>query len=160
MKKSVLIVDSEPRSYVQLRNKLIANNYHVFYAAKIEDAMAYFDIRVADLLLLDLDVPGERIRNDLSKLAQMNPSVRIIGVTERSQGSEIAVRERLDGVAEKPFAVGNLIAFVHELLKDPSPCSEFRYLAPRMPALHVSESHRPHRVLDCPPAYSGWGINE
>jgi hypothetical protein len=86
--------------------------------------------------------------------------VRIIGVTERSEGSEIAVREHLDGVAEKPFALGNLITFVHELLRNPSPWREFRYLAPKMPGLRVSAPHRPHRVLDHPAAYSGWGINE
>jgi DNA-binding response OmpR family regulator len=160
MKQSVLIADPEPRCYSQLRNKLIANNYHVFHAASIEDAMEHLDIRAADLLLLDLDVPWDRIRNDLSRLAQLNPSLRIIGVTERSEGSEIAVRERLDGVAEKPFALGNLITFVHDLLRNPSPWKEFRYLAPKMPGLHVSKSHRPHPVLACPEAYCGWGINE
>jgi len=122
--------------------------------------MEHFDIRTADLLLLDLDVPGDRIRSGLSRLAHLNPSVRIIGVTERSEGSEIAVRERLDGVAEKPFALRNLITFVHELLRNPSPWKEFRYLAPSMPGLHVRASHRPHRELDYQAAYSGWGINE
>ncbi|HEV2395191.1 MAG TPA: response regulator [Verrucomicrobiae bacterium] len=160
MKKHVLIVDSEPRCYSQLRNKLIANNYDVFHAASIEEAMEHFHIRTADLLLVDLDVPGDRISNGLSRVAQLNASVRIIGVTERTEGSEIAVRERLDGVAEKPFALGNLITFVRELLRNPSPWKEFRYLAPRRPGLHVSASHRPRRVLDYPAAYSGWGINE
>jgi DNA-binding response OmpR family regulator len=160
MKKRILIADSEPRCYSQLRRKLIANHYDVFHATNIEDAMEHFDIRTADLLLVDLDVPGDRISNELSRLAQFNPSVRIIGVTERSEGSEIAVRERLDGVAEKPFALGNLITFVHELLRDPSPSKEFRYLAPRMPGSHVSAPHRPYRVLEYPAAYCGWGINE
>lgn len=122
--------------------------------------MEHFDIRTADLLLVDLDVPGDRISNELLRLAQLNPDVRIIGVTERTEGSEIAVRERLDGVAEKPFALGNLITFVDELLRNPSPWKQFRYLAPRMPGLPVSASHPPHRVLDYPAAYSGWGINE
>ena len=125
-----------------------------------DDALEHFDLRTAELLLLDLDVPGDRIRNDLSRLAELNPNVRIIGVTERSEGSEIAVRERLDGVAEKPFALGNLISFVHELLRNQSTWKEFRYLAPMTPGLHVRASHRPHRVLDYPAAYSGWGINE
>jgi DNA-binding response OmpR family regulator len=160
MKKSVLIADSEPRCYLQVRRKLIANDYDVFHTASIEDAMEHFDIRTADLLLVDLDVPGDRIRKDLSRLAKLNPNVQIIGVTERSEGSEIAVRERLDGVAEKPFALGNLISFVHELVRNPSTWKEFRYLAPMTPGLHVRASHRPHRVLDYPAACSGWGINE
>ena len=160
MKKRVLIADREPRCYSQLRYKLIANNYHVFHAASIEDALENFDIRTADLLLLDLDVPSDRICSDLSQVTQLNPHVRVIGVTERSEGSEIAVRERLDGVAEKPFALGNLITFVHELLSNPSPWKEFRYLPPRMPGLRAKASHRLHRVLDYPAAYSGWGVNE
>jgi DNA-binding response OmpR family regulator len=160
MKKRILIADSETRCYSRLRNKLIANNYDVFHAASIEEAMEHLDMRTVDLLLVDLDVPGARISNELSRLAQLNPSVRIIGVTERSEGSEIAVRERLDGVAEKPFALGNLITFVHELLGNPSSRKAFRYLASRMPGLHLSASHRPHRVLEYRGAYSGWGINE
>ena len=160
MKRIVLIADRESRCYSQLRRKLIANHYDVFHAASIEDAMDHFDIRTADLLLVDLDVPEDRVRNDLSKLAELNPNVRIIGVTERSEGSEIAVRERLNGVAEKPFALGNLISFVHELLRNASDWKEFRYLAPMMPSLYARASHRPQRVLTYPAAYSGWGINK
>lgn len=160
MKKRILIADSEPRCYSQLRHRLMANNCEVFQAASIEDAMEDLDMRTVDLLLLDLDVPGEKIRNELSRLTQLNTCLRIIGVTERSEGSEIAVRESLSGVAEKPFALGNLITFVNELLKDPSPWKEFRYLAPITPGLHMRVSYRPHRVLDYPAAYSGWGINE
>jgi DNA-binding response OmpR family regulator len=160
MKKSVLIADPKPRCYSQLRKKLIANNYHVFHAANVEDAMAHFDIKTADLILLDLDVPEERICNDLSKLAQLNPSVRIIGVTERSEGSEIAVRERLDGVAEKPLAFRNLISFIQELLRNPSPWKEFRYMAPRKAGLRERSPHRTHHLSKHPPIYSGWGINE
>src|SRR5579859_4630075 len=133
MKKRILIADSEPRCYSQLRHRLVADNCDVFHAASIEDAMEHSDIRRADLLLLDLDVPGEKIRNDLSKLSQLNPCLQIIGVTERSDGSEIAVRESLSGVAEKPFALGHLITFVNELLKNPSPWKEFRYLSPMTP---------------------------
>ena len=160
MKKSVLIADGEPRCYSQLRHKLIADNWEVFQAASIEDAVKHFDIRAADLLLVDLDVPSDRIARDLSEVTQLNPRIRIIGVTERSGGSEIALRERLDGVAEKPFALGSLIAFVHELLRNPPPRKQFRYLSRTMPGLHAGAAHRPHRVLDHPPSYSGWGINE
>ena len=150
MKKWVLIADSKPKCYSQVRRKLIANGYDVFHVSSIEDAMDHFDIRTADLLLLDLDVPGNKICSDLSALSQLNPGVRIIGVTERSKGSEIALRERLDGVAEKPFALGSLISFVQELLKNPPPCREFRYLAPMMPGLHA-EPRIVHRVGDKEP---------
>ncbi|HEV2211170.1 MAG TPA: hypothetical protein VG167_20595 [Verrucomicrobiae bacterium] len=160
MKKSIFIADAEPRCYWQLRKRLVANNCDVFHATSIGDAVEHFDIRTANLLLVDLDVPGERLRQDISRLTQLNPSVRIIGVTERSEGSEIAVREHLDGVAEKPFALGNLITFIHEVLRNPSAWREFRYLAPTMPGLRMIAPNRPHRVLDYPAAYSGWGINE
>ncbi|MGH7971358.1 MAG: hypothetical protein ACREIC_21785 [Limisphaerales bacterium] len=160
MKKSVLIADGEPRCYSQLRHKLIANNYEVFHAASIEDALKHVDVSTADLLLVNLDAPGDRICGDLTQVTKLNPGVRIIGVTERSEGSETVVRDCLDGVAEKPFALGNLIAFVDELIRNPSPRTAFRYLPRRMPGLHAGPSHRPHRVLDYPAAYSGWGINE
>jgi DNA-binding NtrC family response regulator len=160
MKKSVLIADRQPRCYLQIRRRLMANHYNVFHASSIQDAMEHLDLRAAVLLLVDLDVPEETIADDLSHLAQFNPRVRIIGVTERSEGSELALREHLDGVAEKPFALGNLITFIHGLLSNPSPWREFRYLAPRMPGLCVNTTHRSQRVLDLPPAYSGWGINE
>ena len=160
MNKVVLIADIEPRCYSQVRRKLLADHYDVLQAASIEEAMEHLDLKTADLLLLDLDVPGDRIRRDLSRLAQLNPNLRIIGVTERSEGAEIAVHERLDGVAEKPFAAGNLISFVHELLTNPSDWKEFRYLAPMIPGLYERASHRPHHVFNYPAAYSRWGINE
>jgi DNA-binding response OmpR family regulator len=160
MKKVVLIADSEPRCYSQLRHKLIADNCGVFHAASIEDAVKHFDIRTADLLIVDLDVPGDSIGSALSQVAQFNPGVRIIGVTERSEGSEIAVRECLDGIAEKPFAIGSLITFVHELFKNPAPSKEFRYLNRAISGLHAGASHRSPRVWHHPPLYRGWGINE
>lgn len=160
MKKIVLIVDGEPRCYSRLRRKLLANHCDVLHATSIQDATEHFDMRAVDLVLVDLDVPGEGIRKELSTLAQVNPSLRVIGVTERSEGSDIAVREHLDGVAEKPFALGNLTTFLQELMSDPAPWRAFRYLAPRMPGLHVHAPHRPHRELDYQAAYSGWGINE
>jgi DNA-binding response OmpR family regulator len=160
MKKRILIADREPRSYSQFRKKLLANHYDVFHANSIEDAVGHLDVKTADLLLVDLDVPWDRICSDLSQITQLNPSLRIIGVTERSEGSEIAVRVHLDGVAEKPFAFGNLLTFVQDLLSHPSPWREFRYLAPRMPGLRVSSSHRTHHFSDYPAAYRGWGIND
>lgn len=160
MKKSVFIVDREPRCYSQLHKKLIAKHYDVFHAATLQDAREHLEVRSADLLLIDLDGPGEKIPEELAKLAKINSTARIIGVTERREGRELPVREELDGVAEKPFAVGNLIAFVDELLTNASARNGFRYVAQRMPDLHLSAPNRPYRALDYPAAYSGWGINE
>jgi len=148
MKKRILVIDLEPRCYSQLRRKLLANNYDVLHASNITDAAEHFDIRQVDLLLLDLDVPAEDVCVNLSRISHLNPGLPVIGVTERSEGSEIALRTRLNGVAEKPIALGNLLVFIEELLKDHSPWAEFRYLPPRMPGLHHGH-HRPtHDFLD------------
>ena len=157
MKTIVLIGENEPRCYSRLRNKLIADSCEVFQAASLPDAFEHFDLKTADLLLVDLDVPSDRLRKGLAEAIQSNPRIRIIGVTERSDGSEIALRERLDGVAEKPLALGNLLTFVQELLRDPSPWRQFRYLPPRMPGLHAGACHRPHHSSHSAPACNGWG---
>ncbi len=160
MKKVVLIIDNEPRCYSQVRHTLALDNCDVFNTTSVEGAVKHFEVRTADLLLLNLDVPAQRIRSDLSQAAQLNPGVRIIGVTEGSQASKIQFHEHLDGVAEKPFALRSLIAFVRELLRNPPPAKAFRYVSRTMPGFRAGTwEHRP-RVMDCPPVYSGWGINE
>ncbi len=160
MKKRILVVDLEPRCYSQIRRKLLATGYDVFHASNLEDALEHFDLKMADLLLVDLDLPAHEVRANLFRVSQMNPSLRVIGVTERSEGSEAAVHARLNGVVERPIALGNLLAFIQELLRERSPRTEFRYLAPKMPGPRDGAHHRTQVFSGCPAAYSGWGINE
>ena len=61
MKRRIVVADPDPRSYSQLRKRLLATPSEFFLASKLEDAIAHFDVRTADLLPIDLDVPGDRI---------------------------------------------------------------------------------------------------
>jgi len=160
MKKRILVVDRQPGNYSQLQKKLPANSYEMFYARDMEDVVKRFDVKLADLLLVDLDVPAQQVCSALVQVTQLNPSLRVIGVTERSEGSEIAVRERLNGVVEKPIAQGKLLAFIQELLTEQSPWTEFRYVAPVVPGPRERPSHRTHELCGYPAAYSRWGIND
>jgi DNA-binding NtrC family response regulator len=157
MKKRILVADSGARYYSQLLKKLLAKDCQVFHASNIEEAVEHLDVRTADLLLVDLDVPAQKLCTGLFRIGQVNPGLRVIGITERSQGSEVAIRAGLHGVAEKPIAFGNLLAFIHDLLRDSSPWTEFRYLAPSMPGLRQRLYHRRRDVSQHPAVYSGGG---
>jgi DNA-binding response OmpR family regulator len=161
MKRTILVADAEPRSCSELKKKLAANSYDVFYATDLEEAVRRFDVKLADLLLVDLDVPTGEVWDALARVAQLNPSLPVIGLTERSEGSEIALRARLNGVAEKPIAPGNLVGFIQELLKEGSRWTEFRYVAPKTQGPRGRSSHRAHELSGYAAACSsGWGINE
>jgi DNA-binding response OmpR family regulator len=156
MKKTILVVDIGPRCYLQLRRKLLANNYEVRHASNLDDAVRHFDMKMADLLVVDLDLPAQQVCADLIRVSRLNPGLRVIGVTERSEGSEIALRAGLNGVVEKPIALGNLLAFIEDLLREKSPWAEFRYLPPRTAGLRERVHQRTYALSGYPAAYSGW----
>lgn len=155
MKQVVLIADHERRSYSQLRHRLIAQNCDVRHATSIDSALPELDGGKVDLLLVDLDVSGARILGFLSQLARSSPGLRIIGATEGSSGAHLNLREHVDGVAEKPFALSPLMSFIDELLKNHPPRKPFRYLGRIEPGAPGAASHRPPPLTHFPPARIG-----
>src|ERR1051326_3636160 len=131
MKRTVLIADAEPRIDRQLRTGLLAQGYDVLCASTLEEAQDRFDLRAIDLLLLDLDVPSAAAWSRFPGISQLNPDLRIIGLTERSDMADMALRSFLTGVAEKPIDFTLLLKSIEEMLGQTSGSKGFRYIGPK-----------------------------
>ncbi|MHB8522870.1 MAG: response regulator [Limisphaerales bacterium] len=161
MKKKVLVADGEPPVCQELSRKLLAQDYEVLLAAGGQDALRRFDMRQVDLLLIDLDVPEPEGWGVLPQIAELNPCLLVMGLTERSDLRALAVSSGLSAVAEKPIDVRALLAVVQELFTQvPAGPGGFRYVPGRALAFREKLSHRISKWSLCPAAYSGWGINE
>src|SRR6266478_5933279 len=128
MNKAVLIAHDEPRIARELRTKLLAQNYEVLCATNLEEALARFDLRLIDLLLLDLDVPTQDSWSALARISELTPAPRLIGLTERSDMAEMAIRARLGAVAEKPLHVRSLLRAIDEMLTQMPSRTGFHYI--------------------------------
>src|SRR5437899_9751194 len=103
MKRKVLIAADETRIARELRTKLLGQSYQLLWANDLQEALDRFDISRIDLLLIDLDVPMRDGWGALPRVTQLNPALRVIGLTERSDVNKLALQARLSAVAEKPL---------------------------------------------------------
>lgn len=160
MKKTILVADAEPGIYGKLRMKLLAQRYEVLCAGNAQEALDRFDLRLIDLMLMDLDLPMPDGWSALPGLTWVNPGLLVIGLTERSDMSKIAIGARLSAVAEKPIDFRNLLRTIEEMLSRPPGVAGFRYVPPRTVSFRAKVFSGGADPGLSPAAYRGWGINE
>jgi DNA-binding response OmpR family regulator len=160
MKRTVLIADGEPRISGGLKTKLLESHFEVFCTENIAEALARFEVRSIDVLLLDLDVPIQNGWTALAQMVQLNPTLCVIGLTERSDATRADVVSRLSAVAEKPVDVRNLLGVIESMLTESAVAKRFWYVPSRTPRPRKQVFHRFTNADLCPVAYSGWGIND
>jgi DNA-binding response OmpR family regulator len=126
---SVLVVDDEPTIAEIVARYLERAGYEARIAHDGPEALAAWDERAADLVVLDLTLPGfdglevmRRIRSD------ERDRTGIILLTARDKESDRIVGLRLgaDDYVVKPFSVAELVARVDAVLRrvDTSPAAE------------------------------------
>lgn len=157
MKKTVLLADAESQIDRELRAKLLAQGYQVLCTGSLKQALAGFDMRLIDVVLLDLDAPAQ---DGWSALARLTPAPRLIALTERSEIAEMAARARLSAVAEKPIQVTNLLGIIEEMLTQTPDTTRFHYVRRATATFRQEVHHRAAARALRPAANSGWGINE
>ncbi len=113
---TILAVDDNPKNLQLISSLLSAKNYKVVVANSGENAMKYLGIKVPDLLLLDIMMPGISGYDVLEKIKQ-NPDIQdlpVIFLTAKSELSDIVKGFSMGAVdyITKPFKSEELIARV------------------------------------------------
>lgn len=115
---SILVVDDDPKIRALLRRTLQLEGYRVLEAADGREALKLLDREEPDLVILDVLMPGpdgfavcERIRE--------REDVPILMLTARDEvGDRVrGLRSGADDYLVKPFAMEELLARIHSLLR-------------------------------------------
>jgi two-component system phosphate regulon response regulator PhoB len=107
----ILVADDEPVIRDILKKVLGRAGYEVKTARSIGRARKILSAGAADLLFLDLVIPGMRGPSTLLKLKRRYPALKIVVVTGQALGDEALakVRALTDGWIEKPFPVAAVL---------------------------------------------------
>ena len=117
----ILVVDDDPSIRTTLRQALAAVGLAVETAAGGEEALDYLTAHDADLVLLDLKMPGMDGQAVLEELGRRRPDVPVVIITAHG-GVESAVEAMRAGAAnfiEKPFAIDAIRRVVRDTLSGP-----------------------------------------
>ena len=116
----VLVVEDAPE-FVQVVSTVLTNaGHHVRVAGSFRDAVAAFDERRPDVVILDLGLPdGDGL--DLCRYIRERSSAYVLMLTGRDDEVDklLAFRLGADDYVTKPFSARELVARVDALLRRP-----------------------------------------
>jgi two-component system KDP operon response regulator KdpE len=115
----VLVTDDEPDLRRGIRTSLTANGYAVDEAGSGEDALRAIREHPADVVLLDVNMPGMNGIEACRRIRSASPGIGIVMLTVRdSEEDTIAALEAgADDYVTKPFRTGELLARIGSLLR-------------------------------------------
>lgn len=123
MSQRILVVDDHEDNRRILHDLLSTAGYEVIEAENGEDAVAFAEARVPDLILMDIQLPGID-GYEATRRIKANPALRripLIAVTSYAlSGDDVkALAAGCDGYVTKPFSPRALLAKVKECLARP-----------------------------------------
>ena len=115
----VLVTDDEPDMRRGIRTALVAHGYAIEEARTGEDALRAIRERPADVILLDVNMPGIGGIEACRRIRAASPGVGIVMLTVRDteEDTVAALKAGADDYVTKPFRVRELIARVSALLR-------------------------------------------
>jgi len=121
-KRTVLALLAEANGLVRLElsRALEQKHFELLWTATTQEAVAAYNRRHIDLLLLDLNQPLKVGWDIFEPVGALNPALPIVMVTEKETELEQAVAERVDARLEKPFTLPALLQTIHLLLGQPT----------------------------------------
>lgn len=116
---TILLVEDEPGLVRTLGDRLTAEGYAVVVAADGDAALAEGRAEAADVLLLDVMLPGRDGFTVLSELRRRGVTTPVIMLTARDPVEEkiAALRRGADDYVTKPFRTGELLARIEAVLR-------------------------------------------
>jgi len=115
-----LLVEVNGLVRLKLNRALEQEHFEVLWAATTQEAVAAYNRRHIDLLLLDLNQPLKVGWDIFEPVGALNPALPIVMVTEKKTKLEQTVAERVNIRLEKPFSLPALIQTIHLLLGQPT----------------------------------------
>ena len=115
----VVVVDDEPAMRRGLRTSLRANGYEVEEARSGEEAVQIVGERAADLVLLDMNMPGMGGVEACRRLRSALPTAGIVIITVRDSEDDTvqALEAGADDYITKPFRLRELLARLSAVLR-------------------------------------------
>jgi len=119
LKKKILIVDDDASVRNSIGNVLREAGYDVLQSGDGQEALAKFDAREIDLLMLDLNLPNKSGWDTFEGFTSRNPTLPTIIITGQSRQSQMAMAAGAGALMEKPLDVSELLQTMQELLTEP-----------------------------------------
>jgi CheY-like chemotaxis protein len=119
LRKRVLLVDDDLSVRKSIGSVLQDAGYEVFQSGDGVDALAHFDARQIDLLLLDLGLPNQSGWDTFEAFTSQNPMLPTIIITGQARQSGMAMAAGAGALMEKPLDVAQLLQTMQELLSEP-----------------------------------------
>ncbi len=114
----VLVIDDEPQIRRALRAGLEHNGYEVMLAANGEEGLDLAALKIPDLLILDLALPGTDGFTVLKQLREWaNIPVIVLTVREGEEEKIKALDLGADDYLIKPFGLGELLARMRAVMR-------------------------------------------
>jgi DNA-binding response OmpR family regulator len=139
LKNRILVVDDDPSVLEMLTRVLNGENYLALAAASGPDALKIAAATQIDLVLLDLNMPGQSGWETFESLAAGHPLVPVIIMAARSTQLLAAMTSGAGALLEKPLDFPKLLQTISNLLAEPAETrlarmagksAEFQYLPP------------------------------
>ncbi|HAG09393.1 MAG TPA: DNA-binding response regulator [Desulfotomaculum sp.] len=136
-RKSILIVDDEPRLLRLVKVNLLASGYEADTATDGKTALEMLESTSYDLLILDIMLPGQFNGFEVCKRIREFSDIPVIMLTgkAREQDRVRGFDAGADDYITKPFSVEELLLRVKAVLRRTHPSEEF----PRGPAYKVDD---------------------
>ena len=123
LKKRILVVDDDLSVREMLTRVLAGEDYLVLPAASGLDAVKIAAATQVDLVLLDLNMPGQSGWDTFERLTAKDPLVPVVIITARSNQLFAALASGVGALLEKPLDFPKLLQTISNLLAEPA---EFR----------------------------------
>ncbi len=118
-KHRVLLVDDDPGVRRMIQRVLEEENYIVIPAADGREAIELAASHSLDLVLLDLNLPGQNGWNVFEQLSKEHPLLPIIIITARPNQLFPALASGVGALMEKPLDLPKLLRTMSDLLAEP-----------------------------------------
>lgn len=114
----ILVVEDDQALALGLHINLEAEGYHVIHVSTAEDGIAYLDEKSADLVILDVMLPGMNGFNALDCIRKDDPKIPILILTAKSDTSDkiFGLKHGADDYLTKPFHLEEFLLRVKRML--------------------------------------------
>ena len=136
--KAILVIDDEELIRLQVCTALKQDGYVVHQAANGNEGLTCIALSVPDLVITDILMPDKEGIETILDLRRHYPSIRIIAISGGGRtGNKDFLRTAkhlgADRTLAKPFALGELLKVVREVLADAADATKSAASTPSKP---------------------------